>query len=97
MEDLLQLVPYMFFFVINSFEVRFHRHRIPFTLILPLAIPLLLELAVEKKSQSFSNEALSSWYSACFTDERFSKESQYLKRGRYGDTKKSWKLNAMHS
>lgn len=41
------------FSVINSFEVRFPRHRIPLTLILPLAISLLLELAAEKKVNLF--------------------------------------------
>lgn len=78
-EDLLE--PYIS--VINSFEVRFWRHRIPFTLIPPLAISLLLELAVEKVNLF---QMKSSVPGILFVSpmKDFLESAKYLKSGCYG-------------
>lgn len=71
------------FSVINSFQVRFHRHRIPLTLISPLAISLLLELTGEKKKLIFFKWGCP--FQALFLSpmQDFLKSAKYFKSGCY--------------
>lgn len=70
------------------------RHRIPFTLILPFAIPLLLELAVGKKKKVNLFQMRPSVPGILLVSpmKDFLKSAQYLKSGRYGDSVKKKKL-----
>lgn len=72
------------FSVINSFEVKFCRHRIPLTLIPPLAIFLLLELADEKKVNLFVMRFSVSGIPFVSPMQDFLKSAKYLKSGCYG-------------
>lgn len=71
--------------VINSFEVSFHRHRIPLTLIPPLAISLLLEFATGKKKVNLFQMRFSV-PGILFVSliEDFLKNAKYLISGCYG-------------